>query len=145
MKFSRSSKRAVSALAAVLLLSACGGDEQSEAESSSSATDAAAAPAPVETPPAAANEPEAVDVAALEKELQGLGCFACHAVSEKRVGPSYRDIAEKYRGQEGAAQGLTMKIIAGGGGVWGPVPMIAHPHLTPDQVTPLVEQILLIE
>ena len=97
MKFSRSSKRAVSALAAVLLFSACGGDEQSEAESSSSATDAAAAPAPVETPPAAANEPEAVDVAALEKELQGLGCFACHAVSEKRVGPSYRDIAEALR------------------------------------------------
>ncbi len=86
-----------------------------------------------------------VDVAALEKTLQGMGCFACHAVDAKRVGPSYLQIAERYRGQQEVVPELVGKIINGGGGVWGPVPMVTHPQFDSATLTPLVEQILALQ
>ncbi|MDO9197606.1 c-type cytochrome [Rhodoferax sp.] len=53
-------------------------------------------------------------------------CMACHAVDKKLVGPSYKDVAKKYAGQKDAADKLAAKIIKGGSGVWGPVPMPAN-------------------
>ena len=50
-------------------------------------------------------------------------CMACHAVDKKLVGPSYKDVAAKYAGQKDAVDKLSVKIIKGGAGVWGPVPM----------------------
>lgn len=50
-------------------------------------------------------------------------CMACHAVDKKLVGPSYKDVATKYAGQKDAVDKLAVKIIKGGSGVWGPVPM----------------------
>ena len=52
-------------------------------------------------------------------------CMACHAVDKKLVGPSYKDVAAKYAGQKDAVDKLAVKIIKGGSGVWGPVPMPA--------------------
>jgi len=51
------------------------------------------------------------------------GCMACHQVAAKVVGPSYQEVAAKYKDQEGAADTLTAKVIAGGVGAWGQVPM----------------------
>lgn len=53
-------------------------------------------------------------------------CMACHAVDKKLVGPSYKDVAAKYAGQKDAVDKLAAKIIKGGSGVWGPVPMPAN-------------------
>ena len=53
-------------------------------------------------------------------------CMACHAVDKKLVGPSYKDVAAKYAGQKDAVDKLSVKIIKGGAGVWGPVPMPAN-------------------
>lgn len=53
-------------------------------------------------------------------------CMACHAVEKKLVGPSYKDVAKKYAGDAKAADMLAAKIIKGGSGVWGPVPMPAN-------------------
>ncbi len=53
-------------------------------------------------------------------------CMACHAVDKKLVGPSYKDVAAKYAGQKDAADKLAAKIVKGGSGVWGPVPMPAN-------------------
>ena len=53
-------------------------------------------------------------------------CMACHAVDKKLVGPSYKDVAAKYAGQKDAVDKLAVKIIKGGSGVWGPVPMPAN-------------------
>ena len=50
-------------------------------------------------------------------------CMACHAVDKKLVGPAYKDVAAKYAGQKDAVDKLSVKIIKGGAGVWGPVPM----------------------
>jgi cytochrome c len=53
-------------------------------------------------------------------------CMACHAIDKKLVGPSYKDVAAKYAGQKDAVDKLAAKIIKGGAGVWGPVPMPAN-------------------
>lgn len=52
------------------------------------------------------------------------GCTACHAVDKKLVGPSYRDVAAKYRGRADAAALLAERVRKGGKGVWGQVPML---------------------
>ncbi|AOG22354.1 c-type cytochrome [Acidovorax sp. RAC01] len=57
-------------------------------------------------------------------------CMACHAVDKKLVGPSYKDVAAKYAGQKDAVDKLAAKIIKGGGGVWGPVPMPANAQVS---------------
>lgn len=63
-------------------------------------------------------------VAADETALaQKSGCMACHQVGAKVVGPAYKDVAKKYAGDAGAADKLTKKVVAGGVGVWGQVPM----------------------
>ena len=53
-------------------------------------------------------------------------CMACHAVDKKMVGPSFKDVAAKYAGQKDAVDKLAVKIVKGGSGVWGPVPMPAN-------------------
>jgi cytochrome c len=51
------------------------------------------------------------------------GCMACHQIDAKVVGPGYKEVAAKYKGQEGAVDLLTQKVIEGGVGNWGQVPM----------------------
>ena len=69
-------------------------------------------------------------------------CMACHAVDKKLVGPSYKDVAAKYAGQKDAADKLAAKIIKGGSGVWGPVPMPANAQDNPDEAKKLATWIL---
>jgi cytochrome c len=57
-------------------------------------------------------------------------CMACHAVDKKLVGPSYKDVAAKYAGQKDAVDKLAAKIVKGGAGVWGPVPMPANAQVS---------------
>lgn len=57
-------------------------------------------------------------------------CMACHAAEKKLVGPSYKDVAAKYAGQKDAVDKLAAKIVKGGSGVWGPVPMPANAQVS---------------
>jgi cytochrome c len=57
------------------------------------------------------------------KLAQKYNCTACHAVDKKLVGPAYKDVAAKYKGDAGAAAKLEAKVKAGGSGVWGAIPM----------------------
>jgi cytochrome c len=57
-------------------------------------------------------------------------CMSCHSVDKKIVGPAYKDVAKKYAGDKGAAARLFAKVKAGGGGVWGPVPMPPNPQVS---------------
>ena len=61
---------------------------------------------------------------------QQKNCLACHAVDKKLVGPAYKDVAAKYAGQKDAVDKLTQKVLKGGSGVWGAVPMPANPQVT---------------
>ena len=69
-------------------------------------------------------------------------CMACHAVDKKLVGPSYKDVATKYAGQKDATEKLAAKIIKGGSGVWGPVPMPANAQVNADEANKLAAWIL---
>lgn len=69
-------------------------------------------------------------------------CMACHAVDKKLVGPSYKEVATKYADQKDAVAKLSAKVVKGGSGVWGPVPMPANAQITPDEATKLVTWIL---
>jgi len=66
-------------------------------------------------------------VQASEAIVKKARCVACHAIDKKLVGPAYRDVAAKYRGDAGAPERLAAKVRAGGSGVWGDIPMIPHP------------------
>lgn len=57
-------------------------------------------------------------------------CMACHAIDKKRVGPSYQDVAAKYKGDKTAIEKLSVKIIKGGSGVWGQIPMPGNPQVS---------------
>ena len=61
-----------------------------------------------------------------EDALNKAGCMACHAKDKKLVGPAFKDVAAKYKGQGDAVAKLTEKVRKGGAGVWGPIPMPAN-------------------
>ncbi len=69
-------------------------------------------------------------------------CMACHAVDKKVLGPAYKDIAAKYAGQKDAVAKLSVKVIKGGAGVWGPVPMPANAQVNEAEAKTLVTWIL---
>ena len=73
---------------------------------------------------------------------QQKNCLACHAVDKKLVGPAYKDVAAKYAGQKDAVNKLTQKVLKGGAGVWGAVPMPANPQVTEAEAKQLVQWIL---
>jgi len=72
--------------------------------------------------------------------IETLDCSGCHAASERMIGPSYKEIAEKY--SEKDIDLLASKIIEGGSGVWGSVPMAAHPQVSQEDAKKMVAYIL---
>ena len=69
-------------------------------------------------------------------------CMACHAVDKKVVGPAYKDVAAKYAGQKDAVDKLATKIMKGGSGVWGPVPMPANTQVNEAEAKKLAAWVL---
>lgn len=69
-------------------------------------------------------------------------CMACHAVDKKLVGPAFKDVAAKYAGQKDAADKLAAKIMKGGSGVWGPVPMPANTQVNEAEAKKLATWVL---
>jgi cytochrome c len=69
-------------------------------------------------------------------------CMACHSVATKVVGPAYKDVAAKYAGQKDAEAKLVKKVIAGGSGAWGAVPMPANPQVSEAEARTLVKWVL---
>lgn len=99
--------------------------------------EAVVVPATAETKPQA--EVPAAEAIALAKKRN---CFACHMVDKKVVGPAWKDIAAKYRGDAGAQARLEGKIAKGGSGVWGSMAMPAQPQLSAEERTLLTRFIL---
>jgi cytochrome c len=69
-------------------------------------------------------------------------CLGCHAVDRKLVGPAFQQIAAKYKGDSQAQQKLEAKVRDGGAGVWGVVPMPAHPRMSAADITTVVQWVL---
>jgi len=76
------------------------------------------------------------------KLAQDKACLTCHTVDRKLVGPSYKEVADKYRGDKEAMGKLVKKVRDGGQGVWGPVPMPPNPSVSEKEAALLVKWIL---
>ena len=120
----------------------CGGGGKS-AEGTSEAT-ASADAAPVEVSLEDKYKDDPVYIKGLEK-VKGSDCTGCHQVDRKLIGPAYADVAAKYENTEANVTMLAQKVIAGGVGVWGEIPMAAHPNLTEEDATDMVRYILLLK
>ena len=77
-----------------------------------------------------------------EALLKKHNCIACHQVDKKVVGPSYKDVAKKYKGQKDIAVKLAEKVKKGGQGAWGPVPRPPNPAVPDADIKKMVEFIL---
>ena len=90
-------------------------------------------------------ESKAIDPLDIEegKELIAKSdCLVCHKLQGKMVGPSYSDMAAKYSYTKTNVQNLAGKIVSGGAGVWGQVPMTPHPNVTSENAQKMVTYIL---
>lgn len=77
-----------------------------------------------------------------EKLAQASGCMTCHAIDKKVIGPSYKEVAAKYRNDKNAEAALFKKVKAGGKGVWGETPMPPNPHVKDEDIRTLVKWVL---
>ena len=99
----------------------------------------------------AEEKPKVVDITedpVYKKGVEIVGasdCFTCHKIDEKNIGPAWRDVAAKYAGQDTAVKYLANKIINGGSGVWGQVPMAAHPTFTQEEAETVAKYVLMLK
>jgi cytochrome c len=101
----------------------------------------------VAPPVAAIQEPKIAVIADSSAKERGLaqksGCFACHTIEKKLVGPAWSEIAAKYRGQNDAETKLIVKVAKGGSGAWGAAPMPPNsPKVSEADIKTLVHFIL---
>lgn len=126
-------KKYLMMLTACTLL-ACGGNGNSEQQT--------------EQPSEAADTPKGEQVGEVPEGLDGAqliagsDCLACHKVDQQLVGPSYHAVAEKYEDSEANIALLASKIIQGGSGNWGTVPMTPHPQISVDEAEAMAKYIL---
>jgi cytochrome c len=85
----------------------------------------------------------AADAAAAQALAQKSGCLACHSIDKKILGPAYKDVAAKYKGDKTAEAKLIEKVKKGGSGTWGPMPMPANsPQVKDADIKTIVEWVL---
>jgi cytochrome c len=81
----------------------------------------------------------------LEDMMKKNGCNACHSEDKKIIGPSYKDVAAKYKGDATAVAKLSDKVKKGGSGVWGPIPMPPNTQVNDADIKKMVELILALK
>jgi cytochrome c len=124
-------KKTFIAILAITILAACGGGSEKKADAEGTA--------------------KAADITADPDYQKGLeltaksDCFTCHKIDEKNIGPAWRDVANKYAGVDTAIKYLAHKIQTGGSGVWGEVPMAAHPTLSDEDAKIIAHYVLLLK
>lgn len=84
----------------------------------------------------------AAEMKAAEAAMKKSDCFACHQVKKKVIGPSYLDVAKKYKNDPKALELLVSKVKLGGSGNWGQIPMAGHPSLKDEDIKLMVRWVL---
>lgn len=118
----------------IVFVTACSDNSGNKSTDSKQNSDAAK-PADATAP----DDPEADKAVAL---IAKNGCLACHKVDEAFTGPAYTAVAAKYENKDAVVDTLVQKIIKGGSGNWGTVPMIAHPGISTEDAKTIVHYIL---
>lgn len=130
-------KKILLSSAVALALIACGGAGTENKEEPKDETKKESAAAPV-----LSDNPDYQKGLAL---VAASDCLTCHKVDEKIIGPTYRDVANKYENTEANVKMLAEKVIKGGSGVWGDIAMTPHPAVTPEDAEQMVKYILLLK
>lgn len=81
-------------------------------------------------------------VQASEELAKAKNCVMCHSVDKKILGPAFKDVAQKYAGQQGADAKLAEKVMKGGSGAWGTMAMPPNPQVSEAEAKQLVQWIL---
>ena len=79
---------------------------------------------------------------AMDELHKKYACTSCHADDKKLVGPSYKEVAAKYKADKDAVKKLSEKVRKGGAGVWGQIPMPGNPTPTDAEIKTMVEAVL---
>lgn len=132
-------KKIILSLAILSSIVACGGGDAEKPAATDPGTEAGTAATP-------ADDLSSNPVYQKGLELTGkYQCPTCHKIDEKLTGPGYREVAAKYAGADDATiTKLAQKVIDGGSGVWGEVPMTPHPNVSLDDAKDMVAYILLL-
>jgi len=133
-------KQLVAAFSLTLLIAACGGAGDKKATESKDTT-ASASTTPAASPSGDATADKALDL------IGGSDCTTCHRLKKDgggaTIGPAYSDVAAKYApAADSTVDRLVKKVISGGSGVWGTIPMTPHQNLKPEDVKTMVTYIL---
>jgi cytochrome c len=135
-------KKTLILLAMVVAIASCGNNEDKSANNNATDNTAAGTGADAQQTADVSQNPE------YKKGLALIGqsdCLGCHKVSERIVGPSYQEVADRYAGKAGIEDSLASKIIRGGAGNWGEVAMTPHPNLSKEDAVSMVRYILLLK
>ncbi|MEY4278519.1 MAG: hypothetical protein RL377_523 [Bacteroidota bacterium] len=126
-------KKVLGTMVAVVVLMACGSNKDNKAAEATTETSS--------TTSLSAN-PD------YQKGLELVGkndCLTCHKANEKNIGPAYKDVAAKYENNDDNVKMLAEKIIKGGSGNWGAIPMTPHPALKQEDAEAMVKYVLLLK
>ncbi len=130
-------KKYFAALAFIVVAASCGGGNEKKEEK--------ATPAAASTAPAASSNSNNPDYQKGLELVAKNDCLTCHKVSEKLTGPAYKEVAAKYENNDANISMLASKIIKGGSGTWGAIPMTPHANLSEDDAKQMVKYILLLK
>ena len=140
-------KKILILFAASAFIMSCGGNNNANNNAGGTSSGAATDTAASTTTTTEATAPAAGGAASADAE-KGLNliaqsdCLTCHKVEEKLVGPAYRDVSIKYENTPANVDSLASKVIHGGAGNWGQVPMTPHPQLSKEDAESMVKYIL---
>lgn len=142
-------KKVLVTLSLITVLVACGSNESGQSAGNETAAASEGAAPQGEAAQTTGTEPAVVDLSANPDYQAGLAleaksdCATCHKLDEKLVGPAFREIANKYTEKD--VDMLAQKVITGGAGNWGQVPMTPHPQLSLEDSKAIVKYILLLK
>jgi cytochrome c len=127
----------LSTFVVAVIFTACESNKSSENTASQASTNEIKPQLTVET----TNE-TSTQKSSAELLMEKSDCYTCHSVDTKLIGPSFNEISKKYENNRASIQLLADKIINGGSGVWGEVPMQAHSQMSKEDATEMVNFIL---
>jgi cytochrome c len=144
-------KKAFIVLGLSLVIAACGGKKssnESETDSASTSNKTAAttqSDADTSANHTGADKASGTPTSAGAQLIAKSDCLGCHKEQEKLIGPAYADVAKKYTSSSAVIDTLANKVIKGGKGNWGDVPMSGHPSISMDDARSMIKYILSIK